>query len=190
MQITILNSEKIKVSLSCEDLEKYSLTVDDMDYETTKMRRALWTILDEVRCSTGFDGAKEKIKVRVYPTEKGGCDMYISKAHEKSSVEPEYFVKEEKRELSLPLIYYFSSLEDITRCARAILYASSVPSKIYRHEKGGYILTLENSASEESELFSPLCEFGREISRELFLSSAHLLTLLCDKNAIETFSKL
>lgn len=70
MQITILNSEKIKVSLSCEDLEKYSLTVDDMDYETTKMRRALWTILDEVRCSTGFDGAKEKIKVRVYPTEK------------------------------------------------------------------------------------------------------------------------
>ena len=155
MQITILNSEKIKVSLSCEDLKKYSLTVDDMDYETTKMRRALWTILDEVRCSTGFDGAKEKIKIRVYPTNKGGCDMYISKAHEKSSIEPEYFVKEDKGDCSAPLIYSFSSLDNLIRGTRAISNAASVQSKIYRHEKGEYILTIDVTTSEESFIFSP-----------------------------------
>lgn len=79
MEITLLNETELRVTLTAEDLEHYSIDCAHMDYGTTETRRAFWSILDEARRKTGFDAARDKICIRVYPSTDGGCDMYVTR---------------------------------------------------------------------------------------------------------------
>lgn len=79
MEITLLNETELKVTLTAEDMERYSIDCAHMDYGTTETRRAFWSILDEARRETGFDAARDKICIRVYPSTDGGCDMYVTR---------------------------------------------------------------------------------------------------------------
>ena len=80
MDIILLSDDKLKVKLSPEDMKRLSISCDSMDYDDTGTRRAFWDILDKAKEKTGFDAAKERVFVQVYPSRDGGCDMYVTKA--------------------------------------------------------------------------------------------------------------
>ena len=73
MELLRIGESKLKVTLSSEDMERYSLDGDSMDYDNTETRSAVWQILDEAKHKTGFDAGGEKIFVQVYPARGGGC---------------------------------------------------------------------------------------------------------------------
>ena len=79
MELLPINEQKIKIMLSHEDLAAWQLSPDTIDYNTTETRRAFWGILDEAKKKTGFDAAKEKVFVQLYPAKNGGCEMYVTK---------------------------------------------------------------------------------------------------------------
>ena len=79
MEITLLTETELKVSLTRDDMEHYSLDCASIDYDTTGTRRAFWSILDEARLKTGFDAAHDRIYIRLYPSRDGGCEMYVTK---------------------------------------------------------------------------------------------------------------
>ncbi len=58
---------------------KYELTCDQLDYDNTETRKAIWSILDFAKHETGFDAAIGKIRIEVYPEKSGGCAIYITK---------------------------------------------------------------------------------------------------------------
>lgn len=95
MELIMISSSKLKIMLSADDMQKYSLDAD-IDYADSKTRKAFRSILEEARQKTGFDAQSEKIFIQLYPSKKGGCEVYITKIGEDSEAE-------ECSELSLKL---------------------------------------------------------------------------------------
>ena len=79
MELILINGSKLKIMMTCEDMAKYDLKCEDIDYDSTHTRRAFWSILDEAKQKTGFDAASDKVFVQLYPSKGGGCEMYITK---------------------------------------------------------------------------------------------------------------
>ena len=79
MKLYRLGENEIRIHLTGEDLEAYSITLDDFDYDSTKGRRVIWELFDRAREETGFDAASDRIFIQVYPGRHGGCELYITK---------------------------------------------------------------------------------------------------------------
>ena len=70
---------EIRIRLTKEDLASYSMTVDDLDYDSARGKQVIWELFDKARRETGFDTAGEKIYIQLYPTDRGGCDLFVTK---------------------------------------------------------------------------------------------------------------
>ncbi|MDD4772967.1 MAG: adaptor protein MecA [Eubacteriales bacterium] len=79
MDLILIDSTKLKIMLSANDMSKYSLTCDNIEYDNTESRRAFWDILRVAKLKTGFDAANNRVFIQVYPSKDGGCEMYITK---------------------------------------------------------------------------------------------------------------
>ena len=82
MELLRINEKKLKVILTEEDMDRYRLDQDTMDYDTTETRSAFWQILDEAKHRTGFDACGARIFVQIYPSRGGGCEMYVTLVEE------------------------------------------------------------------------------------------------------------
>ncbi len=115
MELLRINDRKLKVMLTKEDLADLSLTCDTIDYDNTETRRAFWSILDEAKHKTGFDAAKDKVYVQVYPSRSGGCEIYVTRLSEGTASAPVSFCKSLFPERTL---FRFEKLEDmLSACA-------------------------------------------------------------------------
>lgn len=103
MELLRIGDNKLKVTLTGEDMAHYRLECDTMDYDTTETRRAFWQILDEAKHKTGFDAGRGRIFVQVYASRAGGCEMYVTL----EEAEPAAVTDEPPRREG---IYVFSSL--------------------------------------------------------------------------------
>jgi len=79
MDMILISDTKLKVMLSPLDMEELALSGDDIDYNNTETRRAFWSILDEAKHKTGFDAARTRVFIQVYPSKSGGCELYVTK---------------------------------------------------------------------------------------------------------------
>ena len=79
MELILINENKLKITLSRRDMKQYDLDCDTIDYDKTETRKAFWSILDEAKHKTGFDAAKQRVFIQLYPSKEGGCEMYVTK---------------------------------------------------------------------------------------------------------------
>ena len=79
MELILISDSKLKIMLSQKDMIKYALKVEDINYDNTETRRAFWSILDEAKHKTGFDAARERMFVQVFPSRCGGCEIFVTK---------------------------------------------------------------------------------------------------------------
>ena len=84
MEVLRIGDNKLKVTLTGDDMAQYRLQCDTMDYDTTETRRAFWQILDEAKHKTGFDAGSGKIFVQVYASRDGGCEMFVTRVGEEA----------------------------------------------------------------------------------------------------------
>ena len=171
MELIMINSSKLKIMLSADDMTKYSLG-SNIDYAELKTRQAFKSILSEARERTGFDAESEKIYIQLYPSKKGGCEIYITKIDDDSewieesppqkasetkslykSIErssgiipahKRYSQKERKR------IYSFADLENlISVCRRLLSVGWKGESSAFRDENGNFYIILKDKGSSE-----------------------------------------
>lgn len=79
MDLILIDSTKLKIMLSANDMSAYSLTCDNIEYDNKESRQAFWDILRVAKQQTGFDAANNRVYIQVYPSKDGGCEMYITK---------------------------------------------------------------------------------------------------------------
>ena len=79
MELILINTSKLKIMLTPDDMKRYSLDIDKMNYDNTETRRVFWNILDTAKHETGFDAASDRVCIQVYPSKGGGCEMYVTK---------------------------------------------------------------------------------------------------------------
>lgn len=79
MKLYRQGTNDLRIHLTKEDLEAFSITVEDFDYDSTRGKRVIWALFDKAREETGFDAAGEKVYIQLYPMEKGGCELFVTK---------------------------------------------------------------------------------------------------------------
>ncbi len=80
MEFILINDKNLKVILSENDLDFYNIAAQNLDYSTTRTKKALWDIFDKANEETGFNAADSKIFVRVFPSKDGSsCELFVTK---------------------------------------------------------------------------------------------------------------
>lgn len=155
MELILISDSKLKIMLTEEDMFRYELCTESIDYDNTETRRAFWQILDEAKHRTGFDAASDRVFIQVYPSRGGGCEMYVTKLGGVPSAMPEHSGRKlaaESPQSARPhgrtLLYAFDSLDRLTQvCARLRVMGYSSESAAYADERGGYYLMITEHRS-------------------------------------------
>ena len=210
MELILISSRKLKITLSAEDMEKYALSTD-IDYADSKTRRAFKNILAEAREQTGFDTESEKIFIQLYPSKKGGCEVYItmlecedsdsaeadkksansliaSRQHDKSTgiiaTQKKKGAKERRR------AYSFGSLESLISVCRRLLFVGwRGHSSAYKDNSGSFYIILKDKAHTDLiylDRLSFVFEYGEaENYDSLIKYLGEHASCLCTANAVE-----
>lgn len=171
MELIVINSSKLKIMLSGDDMKKYDLDTDLIDYDTTATRRAFWSILDDAKTETGFDAASDRLLIQLYPSKKGGCEMYVTKMGE-----PVLAATAKGNLQIIPTdthygghkhmeAYVFDGLEALLCvCRRLLALGYEGESHAYRDKRGQFFLLLcrySYGACTYLDEFSFILEYGR-----------------------------
>lgn len=181
MELFQISKYEFKITLSSRDLEEFDLTVRTIDYNTAKTRRAIWEIFDRAKSRLGFDAAKSKLRIRVYPLSDGGCDMYVCRLTRRDSNAPSA-AKAKLRYSPKQRAFIFESLNDLY--ASCTIIPQSIPSSLYVDKCGRYILFLTEGLGARRAT-ARISEFGAHLSITYINSYLNeRCTLLCSEDAV------
>ncbi len=195
MELLRIGDKKLKVMLTDEDMEKYRLDKEALDYDTTETRSAFWQILDEAKHKTGFDAGTGKLFVQVYPSRGGGCEMYVTLMEGEGEGTPPCRPASSVR--GSESVYRFDSLALLLLvCKKLSLLGYNERSAAYA-EGGAYYLVirerLESSIMSPKALgeFSFIEEYGVRLSGGAQLARLREHgTCLDDEGAVARFAEL
>lgn len=189
MEMIVISDSKLKVMLSSEDMSRFRISCDTINYDNTETRRAFWNILDEAKHRTGFDAARDRIYVQVYPSKSGGCEMYVTKLEGEGNEKHVLSVEQSHCEA-----WRFSSLECLLSVCRILSFSGfSAISSAYFDDKLYYLaLDIQGGAEDTySKVHGCLSEYGRAVD-SLYVESYlnEHCTPICKNNAVEVLSAL
>ena len=206
MELILINPSKLKIMLTCEEMKKYELDADTIDYDTTATRKAFWSILDDARSETGFDAASDKVFIQLYPSKKGGCEMYVTKLGDTSfplrnaksgtrgtvRKSPAELHDGERKRFGA---FAFESMEAmLCVCRRLLSMRWCGESRAYRDPRGKFLLFLSEvfqSAYAPLDELSFISEYGtRENLERLNLYIHEYATCICEHDAVQTLGNL
>ena len=189
MELTLISENKIKISLTRQDLDEHGITSDALDYDNTETRRVFWTLLDEARKKTGFDAAKNRIFIQIYPSRDGGCELFVSKitdTDEDNRYKTEARKGNEKR--TAKAVYRFEKMQElISVCKRLHTLGYRGRASAYSEDKTRFFLSFDETVS-QAELVG---EYGERQSTEgaLLYIKEHCVTI-CEGEAVSRLAKL
>lgn len=187
MEMILINANKLKVILTPDDMERYALTCEMIDYDNTETRRAFWDIFDTAKHRTGFDAASARIYVQAYPSRGGGCELYVTRmVHKHAERVPTVSLHVK----SMPVlddgeyicVFRFDTLNDLLNaCEKLHDTGYSHPSSAYAdRDTQKYYLLLP--LFEDEVGFSFLEEYGHRMTEQVIRSyiSEHCICLTRD----------
>lgn len=160
MEILRIGKHSVKITLdSCEATE-YNI-FDSENYTS------IFELLNKVKEKIDFSYEDRKIFTEIYPSKKGGCDIFIScvLAEEGSTVGAEKCVnQEQKKNRKNYYIFDVDSFESlVTLCYRLHEINYRGKSNIYYDvEKEHYFITLENTSTKDLK-YAFLLEYAKQI---------------------------
>ncbi len=213
MELIMISQSRLKIMLSADDMQKYSLGTE-IDYSDSVTRRAFRNILREAKEKTGFCAETEKIYVQFYPSKKGGCELYITKITDECDyMDLEYEETAKDRQTKLPehsfgfipprkhtqrerrRAFSFNSAEHlIAVCKRLLSIKWNGKSSAYKGTDGKFhLMLLDRTCSSLSALdrLSFITEYGKSESfAELEIYLLEHGETVCRENAVEKLGVL
>lgn len=171
MDFLVVSDSKLKIMMSREDMQKYEIDGDNIDYDNPKTRRSFWHILDAAREACGFEASGDKVLIQFYPS-KDGSEIFVTKLGIISSGAERTIAKSSKVAMlsSRQVIYKFSSFSSLASAARIIDEEDCERSpRAYFDERGFYYIIAEERRAglEKNREISSIYEFGKEIPDNL-----------------------
>ena len=118
----MVGESKIKIVLSEEERQSYSLDTSAPDISGPSARRSFWSILDMAKREVGFDPAGDKVLIQLYPIKNGGCEIFVTKLGILPESSAKIVSKSDKVAMlsKKKTLYAFTDLDDLINAARAI----------------------------------------------------------------------
>ena len=168
MEFLIINRNKLKISLSAEEVLEYSLTDSEDGVDAPEMRKSFWRILDIAKDGCGFSANGERMLIQYYPTGTGG-EIFVTKLGRLGAA-TERTLGTSSNITMLSSRRTLCKLSDATAliCAAKSLCREAVhTAELYYGEDGEYYLAVEERVSKGAGEISRLSEFGRELPYSL-----------------------
>ena len=197
MDLLPITKDKLKIMLTKEDLARFGLSCETLDYHSTETRCALWRLFDEVKQKTGFDAAKGKLFVQVYTAKDGGCEMYITQTKQ-NAAEGVSFQKETC--LIEKTLFSFATLDDMLAACLSLCECGIHTDSVAYAEMHTYYLALGSDIGNHLPSRYPshnelsagdlMAEFGKkeEPAKEAWLSEHG--SCICPDHAVERYAAL
>ena len=193
MEVLKITDSKLKIMLSVEDMKKYRLTKDSVDYNDAKTRKSFFDILNQVKLSHGFNVERDKVLIQFYPSKDGTSELFVTKL----GILPPSSEKAISRSSRVTMLearaslYFFEELDSLIRSARILRERnSSGASDIYLGEDGEYYLEIYERGMGEGGDSSLVSEYGKRLPPQYFHYISEHAKKLTHSNAIELFSKM
>ena len=215
MELIRIGDSKLKITMTSDDMTQYDLDCDTMDYDNSETRKAFWAILDRAKLACGFDAAGDRVFVQLYPSKKGGCEMYITKlplqcadrresertrpplsrpSHTSQTAAVPRFRAEGEEERERMGAYRFEGMSDlICVCRQLAARGYDAHSSAYCDEKGRFYLLLQERAGAFGTAaveYTFITEFGiPENARTIRLYISEHGSPICEGNAVTTLAR-
>lgn len=169
LEFLIINGNKLKISLSAEEIEKYTLSDDDKTSDEPGMRKSFWRILDIARDKCGFNASGEKVLIQFYKT-SGGGEMFVTRLGKLTGTAEKTLAASPNVTMlsSQQVIYSFSEINNLIGAVKQLCPSSLEKCALYFCDNKLYYLVAEERVgrSKLSEL-SVLSEYGESVSPTL-----------------------
>lgn len=191
MKFIRISKSKVKVIITEEECRHYKIVANDGEYDNVQLRDSLPEIFKEIKRTLGLDFGTEKVLIQLYPTDGGGCEMYVTILDYLSSKDKSALLSAdnlntyEKRRYQ----YHFSSLCDVARALKQVK-REGIDSDLYYGEGEGYYLSISDNVFDGEEELGYLTEYGQRVPQ---LPRAYMVEHympLALGNAIDIFSKI
>ena len=196
MELIRIGDSKLKIMLTAQDMARYAITPEALDYENTETRRAVWQILDEAKQKTGFDAASDRVLIQVYPSRTGGCELYVTKVLPPSAAGNGTGAVQRLGDGGRTGLYAFCGLPEILSvCSLLLRSGYSGESAAYVGDDGRYYLVIREKAGEDyvaASFYCPAEEYGEKITggiQRLAYIKEHG-KCLCPAQAVERLASL
>lgn len=91
MNIEQISPEKLRIVLSCDDLQKYNLDYMSISSESEATKLMISDILIDAKNMAGFSAKNSKLIIEVLPGKSDGCILYLTKIP--LNTQPKYRIK-------------------------------------------------------------------------------------------------
>ncbi|WHH61046.1 adaptor protein MecA [Petroclostridium sp. X23] len=178
MKIERISHNKIKVTLSIDDLEEWNIDIENLSYNSPETQEMFWNMMKKAELEAGFYVDDSQLIIEAMPLQSEGFVIIVTRVDEDDDFESihkyikskfkksELRVKRKNKKICSGLmIYMFSDFDDICSASTRLLNIYAGESTLYRY-KDYYYLALTrnctlNSLPETVETI--LTEYGHKI---------------------------
>lgn len=191
----MINSEKIKIMLSHDDMARYDIQIYSLSNTENAIKETFREVLSEIREQTGFDTLSGRALMQVYPAKDGGCEIYITKfpgdvADLGGITSTENHLGRPKRRFK-NVIFVFETLADTMDACKVInSNGYSRKSSLFR-DVSGYYLIIENEIRPKNapDELAKIYDYGKKVAgkvTEAYIRE-HMETVI-SQNAVDALS--
>lgn len=207
MKIEKVSENKIKVTISMDDLHSRNLDLKALNYDSPAAQELFLDMMEQAEQELGFSTSDSQLMIEAMPGSEDNFIITISKLDEESDFESmQKYIKDKYRKKDLRakgrnrkicsamLIYSFSSFDDVVELAKRIHPSYGGDSTLYKLKETYYLmLTKSNVTQSSSRMFDAVMgEYGgRKIINPNFYEGylSEYGVQLMDGNAIEDLNR-
>ena len=171
MDFLVVSDSKLKIMLTREDMKKYEIDGEDIDYDDPRIRRSFWRILDEARVKCGFEAAGDKVLIQFYPS-KDGSEIFVTKLGLLSAGAERTIARSNKvAMLSTRKVVYRFSDEATFSSAKAVMDKEIFAGdpRVFVGDHGEYYVIFDERRYGMGRAEAmPISEYGAEIPSNLY----------------------
>ena len=163
MKIEMLCENTVKLYLEPDDMDRYGLTFDDIDYDQPTTQRAFRDMMNKVRRDVGFSSDGCRLLVEARPRTDGGCILMVTKQPlSRRGRDSRRELPQLSRVLEERLLFRFDQIDDLLDAEPHLRrHVGVTQSKLYRLESEYYLLVELAPDCDTGGIVNILREFGR-----------------------------
>lgn len=182
MKIEKIGDNKIKVTISLNDLKERNIDLQSLTYNSNAAQELLWDMIEQAETQYGFDFSNAHIVFEPVCDMKEGFIITITQLDENADFESlqKYIkskikktdtrIKQRSRRVVYPvrIIYCFNSLDDICNLVDKIYNIFSGESYLYKLKDMYYLLLKSTKPINYVQIDSLLSEYGKRVFNSSF----------------------
>ena len=194
MEFLKIGKNKLKISLTEEDLRRFEMEKISPDEDLAPYKSAIFSIIDLAEEQGLFSADGEKLLLQFYPLKDGG-ELFVTKLSILTEAQKNVICRAQNLTVAerKQAAYLIENLADAAALARSISSRQAPPEKsaIYLLDEGGILLELEEKKSPPHQCeFPEISEFATPITKDMHTYLCEHSIPLIPENAIKILSEI